>query len=165
MLHFWVRFGVVYGCLAVAAVAATVDPLVVSAQNTLRDEGVFPYHSTGAIDARTVAAIRHYQILQGLQVTGQLDLPTLSAMHLKPTPPPAELIAEDRQFLKDLTPRPAPAPPEQPPAAVAQAEVAEKPSPDEDVFPLADESTAQTVAHRHERSAGEGHRSRHRRHR
>ena len=107
MLRRCLLIGVFHGLLAGTGAAASVDPFVVSVQNLLREEGVFPDDSTGVLDARTIAALRHYQILNRLRVTGRLDDPTLAAMRLTPPLPPPEVMAEDRRFLKGLAkPRP-----------------------------------------------------------
>jgi len=182
MLRFWVRFGIVQGCLIAAVAGAAIDPLVVSVQNVLREEGVFPYNSTGSVDTRTVAAIRHYQILQGMRVTGRLDAQTLSAMHLTAPLPPPEILAEDRRFLKDLTTphrmragtKPGNAiasvrdEDSQPPAIADAGTVNEQP-PDEVESSPAEEADAQRVTseHRHELNPTASHRlrERHRRHR
>ena len=89
------------------------DPYIVEVQELLREERVYPGEPTGLADASTVAAIRRYQIVHGLRVTGRLDDATLTAMRLPPAPPPAHVVREDREFLRDLASWKAPLAPPQ----------------------------------------------------
>ena len=56
------------------------DPVVESVQQALKDEGFFYGDVTGNKDADTTAAIRRYQIRNGLQITGDLNDETLKAL-------------------------------------------------------------------------------------
>jgi peptidoglycan hydrolase-like protein with peptidoglycan-binding domain len=56
------------------------DPVVESVQQGLKDEGFYYGDVTGNKDADTTAAIRRYQIRNGLQITGDLNDETLKAL-------------------------------------------------------------------------------------
>lgn len=56
------------------------DPKIESVQQALKDEGFYYGEVTGNKDADTSAAIRRYQIRNGLQITGDLDDETLKAL-------------------------------------------------------------------------------------
>jgi peptidoglycan hydrolase-like protein with peptidoglycan-binding domain len=56
------------------------DPVIESVQQALKDEGFFYGDVTGNKDADTAAAIRRYQIRNGLQITGDLNDETLKAL-------------------------------------------------------------------------------------
>jgi peptidoglycan hydrolase-like protein with peptidoglycan-binding domain len=56
------------------------DPKIENVQQALKDEGFYYGEVTGNKDADTNAAIRRYQIRNGLQITGDLDDETLKAL-------------------------------------------------------------------------------------
>jgi peptidoglycan hydrolase-like protein with peptidoglycan-binding domain len=60
--------------------ALFADPKTESAQQALKDEGFYYGEVTGTKDADTTAAIRRYQIRNGLQITGDLNEETLKAL-------------------------------------------------------------------------------------
>src|SRR5437764_10772521 len=60
--------------------ALFADPVVESVQQTLKDEGFYYGEVTGTKDADTGAAIRRYQIRNGLQITGELNEETLKSL-------------------------------------------------------------------------------------
>lgn len=66
--------------LLVPVGALFADPVVESVQQALKDEGFYYGDVTGAKDADTSAAIRRYQIRNGLQITGELNDETLKAL-------------------------------------------------------------------------------------
>jgi len=70
---------------------AWADPAVQSAQQKLKDEGFYYGDITGQKDADTTAAIRRYQIRNGLQINGELNAETLRSLGLssKPASTPA----------------------------------------------------------------------------
>lgn len=68
-------------CLAGAAYAQG-DPLVASAQRVLKDQGFYYGEITGNKDADTTAAIRRYQIRNGLQINGELNAQTQKSLGL-----------------------------------------------------------------------------------
>ena len=70
---------------------AWADPAVQSAQQKLKDEGFYYGDVNGQKDADTTAAIRRYQIRNGLQITGELNAETLRSLGVssKPASTPA----------------------------------------------------------------------------
>ena len=88
-------------CLVVVATAAA-DQTIANVQQALKDQGFYYGEITGQKDADTVAAIRRYQIRNGLQITGDLNDDTLrsikstsaSTVPSRPAPsPPSALPA------------------------------------------------------------------------
>ena len=61
-------------------VQAQADPVVESVQRTLKDQGFYYGEATGTKDADTTAAIRRYQIRNGLQITGELNAETKKSL-------------------------------------------------------------------------------------
>ena len=59
------------------------DQLVESVQQALKDEGFYYGEVSGDINANLTAAIRRYQIRNGLQVTGELNDETLRSLGIK----------------------------------------------------------------------------------
>jgi peptidoglycan hydrolase-like protein with peptidoglycan-binding domain len=93
---------------------AVADPAVVSTQQALKDQGFYYGEITGTKDADTTAAIRRYQIRNGLQVTGDLNAETRKSLGVKgtgaatpppvrSTPPPAP-VRPDTSDLRDDSP-------------------------------------------------------------
>jgi peptidoglycan hydrolase-like protein with peptidoglycan-binding domain len=70
---------------------ALADPAMESAQQKLKDGGFYYGEINGKKDADTTAAIRRYQIRNGLQITGELNAETLRSLGLtsKPATTPA----------------------------------------------------------------------------
>jgi peptidoglycan hydrolase-like protein with peptidoglycan-binding domain len=66
--------------------AAWADPAIESAQQKLKDDGFYYGEINGKKDADTTAAIRRYQIRNGLQITGELNPETQRALGLTSTP-------------------------------------------------------------------------------
>jgi len=58
------------------------DQTVESAQQTLKDQGFYYGEITGEKNADTTAAIRRYQIRNGLQITGDLNDETLRSLRI-----------------------------------------------------------------------------------
>ena len=85
---------------AVALVQA--DPAIESVQQTLKEQGFYYGEITGEKNADTTAAIRRYQIRNGLQVTGELNDETLRSLRSAPPPSPPPVTT--------TTPAPAPTP-------------------------------------------------------
>src|ERR1041384_1059516 len=84
--------------LLVGMSAAWADPAVESAQQKLKDDGFYYGEINGKKDADTTAAIRRYQIRNGLQITGELNAETLRSLGLtsKPASSPATRSEERR---------------------------------------------------------------------
>src|ERR1700692_4736352 len=59
------------------------DQLVESVQQALKDQGFYYGEVSGEMNANLTAAIRRYQIRNGLQVTGELNDETLHSLGLK----------------------------------------------------------------------------------
>jgi peptidoglycan hydrolase-like protein with peptidoglycan-binding domain len=77
--------------LIVFAWTVRADQTVSEVQQALKDQGFYYGEVTGEKNADTTAAIRRYQIRNGLQVTGELDEQTLKSIRSAPstsTPPP-----------------------------------------------------------------------------
>jgi peptidoglycan hydrolase-like protein with peptidoglycan-binding domain len=100
------------------------DQLVESVQQALKDGGFYYGEVNGDMNANLTAAIRRYQIRNGLQVTGELNDETLRALGVKsagssrpttktasPTPAPGVAPGEPPS---DETETTSPAPPGQP---------------------------------------------------
>src|SRR4030095_16249906 len=71
-------------CLVVtfcAITSAHADPTIRSLQQTLKEQGFYYGTVKGEKSAETTAAIRRYQIRNGLQVTGELNDETLRALN------------------------------------------------------------------------------------
>ena len=94
---------------------ARADQTVHSVQQALKDQGVYYGNVTGDRSAETTAAIRRYQIRNGLQVTGEINPETLNSLNVsgksaassQPISKPAvtqsntarsEQVAPDRKF-------------------------------------------------------------------
>src|SRR5215475_1019233 len=100
------------------------DQLIESVQQTLKDEGFYYGEVSGEMNANLTAAIRRYQIRNGLQVSGELNDETLRSLGIKssgssrattkpasPTPLAGAAPSEPRS---DETETASPAPPVQP---------------------------------------------------
>src|SRR5436853_7834148 len=99
--------------LGAIVIAARADNLTQNVQQALKDQGFYYGEITGTKDADTTAAIRRYQIRNGLQITGDLNDETLKSLDVdssgarsvaKSSPTPAstapdtsELRAEQRK--------------------------------------------------------------------
>src|SRR5215831_831947 len=77
------------------------DQLVESVQQALKDEGFYYGEVNGDMNANLTAAIRRYQIRNGLQVTGELNDETLRSLRIKSSGPL-------RPTTKAASPTPAP---------------------------------------------------------
>ena len=86
--------------LAALAATARADQVVQNVQQALKDQGFYYGEVTGEKDADTTAAIRRYQIRNGLQISGDLNDETLKSLGVdssgaraivkaSPTPAPA----------------------------------------------------------------------------
>src|SRR5712691_3331086 len=78
---------ILLGCAGVIR----ADQVVAEVQQALKDEGFYYGEITGEKNADTTAAIRRYQIRNGLKITGELDNDTLRSLRTVPStasPPP-----------------------------------------------------------------------------
>src|SRR3954447_11081489 len=109
---------------------AWADQALQSAQEKLKEQGFYYGEINGKQDADTTAAIRRYQIRNGLQVTGNLNAETQQALGLSakpaasPKPRPAQTPGPTPPgFLQDTQPPAAtPAPRSAPPQDDVEAE-------------------------------------------
>jgi len=93
---------------------APADQLVESVQQALKDEGFYYGEVSGEMNANLTAAIRRYQIRNGLQVTGELNDETLQSLRIKSS-------GSARVTTKAASPTPAAgAVPREPPSAETQ---------------------------------------------
>src|SRR5262249_33806088 len=77
---------IAYLLFAVSVVAlARADQTVQSAQQALKDQGFYYGNVTGDKSAETTAAVRRYQIRNGLKVTGEMDPETLRSLNINST--------------------------------------------------------------------------------
>src|SRR5438093_5842063 len=83
------------------------DQLIESVQQDLKDAGFYYGEISGEMNANLTAAIRRYQIRNGLQVTGELNDETLQALGLKSS-------GAGRQMTKPVSPTPGAAGPSEP---------------------------------------------------
>ena len=105
--------------LASLALSTTVlaqsDPVIASVQQTLKDQGFYYGEITGRKDTDTTAAIRRFQIRNGLQVTGDLNAETQKSLGIKgggastpraaaTPPPPRAAPSPDTSDLVDEDP-------------------------------------------------------------
>ena len=112
------------------------DSLTEAVQQTLKDQGFYYGEVTGKKDAETTAAIRRYQIRNGLKITGEINAETQKSLGIKgngptarATPPPARTtpprstadLGDDEEAVQPAPPpreqtlRPLPSPSSPPP--------------------------------------------------
>jgi peptidoglycan hydrolase-like protein with peptidoglycan-binding domain len=123
--------------LVAACRLAWADQATEAAQKKLKDDGFYYGEINGKKDADTTAAIRRYQIRNGLQITGELNAETSRSLGLtsKPSSTPATRPSQTPRptppgFLEE-TPAPtiAPAPRQQPPPEPSDRENEYAPEP------------------------------------
>src|SRR6267143_1235472 len=97
--------------------SARADDKIAGIQQSLKDQGFYYGEISGEKNADTTAAIRRYQIRNGLQVTGELNDETLRTLRNnppKPSPAPAitpvPTTPPDTSDLRDDSDEAAPAP-------------------------------------------------------
>lgn len=98
------------------------DPQIAAAQLLLQKALLYTGEITGELDRQTEIALRHFQMLRNLPVTGKMDEKTVAQLHL----PPKDLILADREFLEN-SPPPPPEEPLTPPAPPPAAQEKEAP--------------------------------------
>ncbi|MEJ7703238.1 MAG: peptidoglycan-binding domain-containing protein [Geodermatophilaceae bacterium] len=80
MRAFWIALAVL--CCA-AVLPARADQAIASMQQALKDQGFYYGEITGTKDADTTAAIRRYQIRNGLKITGDLNAETQKSLGVR----------------------------------------------------------------------------------
>jgi peptidoglycan hydrolase-like protein with peptidoglycan-binding domain len=85
------------------------DQAIESVQQALKDAGFYYGDVSGEMNANLTAAIRRYQIRNGLQVTGELNDETLQSLGLQSS-------GSGRRMTKTASPTPGPAVPSEPPS-------------------------------------------------
>src|SRR3982751_3623045 len=103
--------------LTVLAGAARADQVVQNVQQALKDQGFYYGEVTGEKDADTTAAIRRYQIRNGLQISGDLNDETLKSLGVD---------SSGTRAIVKASPAPAPAAPQ---ASDLRAEPRQSPAP------------------------------------
>ena len=81
------------------------DPVIENVQQALKDECFYYGEVTGNKDADTTAAIRRYQIRNGLQITGDLNDETLKALGVNSSGGRAVVRADLRITDRTASPR------------------------------------------------------------
>lgn len=91
---------------------ARADQVIESVQQKLKDQGFYYGEITGKKDTDTTAAIRRYQIRNGLQITGEINAETQRSLGLTskpastPPPRPANTPVPKREDLREEPPAP-----------------------------------------------------------
>ena len=94
--------------------SARADQLTESVQQKLKDQGFYYGEITGKKDTDTTAAIRRYQIRNGLQITGEINAETQRSLGLgskpasTPPPRPANTPVPKTEDLQEEQPPPPP---------------------------------------------------------
>ncbi|HEY8650846.1 MAG TPA: peptidoglycan-binding domain-containing protein [Chthoniobacterales bacterium] len=97
-----------------ASVSVLADQTTESVQQALKDQGFYYGDVTGQKNADTTAAIRRYQIRNGLQITGEMDAETLRSLGIgssaakAPSPPSATPDTSDLRAPEAAQPTPRP---------------------------------------------------------
>jgi len=92
-----------------ALTSALADQSIVEVQQSLKDQGYYYGQITGQKDADTSAAIRRYQIRNGLEITGELNEETLKSIRsnagstAQVAPAPAASVAPSIQQAPDTS--------------------------------------------------------------
>jgi peptidoglycan hydrolase-like protein with peptidoglycan-binding domain len=106
--------------LLACAAPLRADQLVENVQQTLKDQGFYYGEVNGEKNADTIAAIRRFQIRNGLQVSGELNDETLHALGVgnssqsvakaspAVSPDNSDLRSDSRENTTPVTPKPAP---------------------------------------------------------
>lgn len=86
---------IIAGCFLGTVSLVQAESTTAAVQQKLKDQGFYYGEITGTNDADTTAAIRRYQIRNGLKITGQLDTETQKSLGVRgsvpdksATPPP-----------------------------------------------------------------------------
>ena len=84
---------VLLALFSASALLARADQTTTSVQQALKDQGFYYGNITGQKNADTTAAIRRYQIRNGLQITGEIDAETLRSLGVGSSAGPAPATA------------------------------------------------------------------------
>jgi peptidoglycan hydrolase-like protein with peptidoglycan-binding domain len=90
-----------------AAGLVRADQTIQSVQQTLKDQGFYYGNVTGDKSAETTAAIRRYQIRNGLKVTGEINPETLRSLNANSNQAASSQPAPKPAVTQSNTPRPA----------------------------------------------------------
>lgn len=82
------------------------DQTIQSVQQTLKDQGFYYGNVTGDKSAETTAAIRRYQIRNGLQVTGEINPETLRSLNVNSNQAASSQPASNPAVTQSNLPRP-----------------------------------------------------------
>src|SRR5437879_11743007 len=94
--------------LAVGAAGfVRADQTIQSVQETLKDQGFYYGNVTGDKSAETTAAIRRYQIRNGLKVTGEINPETLRSLNVNSNQAASSQPASKPAVTQPNPPRPA----------------------------------------------------------
>lgn len=104
------------------------DPVIESVQQALKDEGFYYGDVTGNKDADTGAAIRRYQIRNGLQITGELNDETLKSLGVGKSGDRAAVKASPTEAPQSAEPPVARAPLKKEPEPEPEQEEADQPT-------------------------------------
>jgi peptidoglycan hydrolase-like protein with peptidoglycan-binding domain len=102
------------GLFFASVASLRADQAVAKAQQVLKDEGFYYGEVSGEKNADTSAAIRRYQIRNGLGVTGELDDQTLQSLRKAPASTPSPAATTPAPVTRAATPGPAADGPDQP---------------------------------------------------
>lgn len=121
MKRIWFAF---LALLLAGTLAARADQTTSAVQQALKDQGFYYGAVSGERNADTTAAIRRYQIRNGLQITGQIDAETLRSLGVgkraeppapaapppanEPAAAPAETESDDEGQSAEISPERAP---------------------------------------------------------
>lgn len=90
---------------------AKADPYLESVQQKLKDQGFYYGATNGTKDAETTAAIRRYQIRNGLQITGELSKETQKSLAVRGGPSTPQATPRPPVLASTPVPRRSQAPP------------------------------------------------------
>jgi len=108
--------------LATAPVKVHADDQLRTVQQTLKDQGFYYGEVDGEEGSETNAAIRRYQIRNGLQVTGKLNTETAAALGLSNANSGQSNTVSDAPQRPAIEAQPPDSQPNSPPASVSHAE-------------------------------------------
>jgi peptidoglycan hydrolase-like protein with peptidoglycan-binding domain len=100
------------------------DQTIQSVQQALKDQGFYYGNVTGDKSAETTAAIRRYQIRNGLQVTGEINPETLRSLNVASNSAPSRPLSRKSLVTQPTTARPdvgSPVGPDSPPRSVDES--------------------------------------------